>query len=260
MTAASKYGSPQKLPCGGKPARRTRFPWGETGVFGEGTDECSRGARRGMGPSTYARVAEIMSGRAISQQGLAPTCKDLAHKGEPEARGGVWSGAWARRSDEGGVTPSEATHEVVPTRGNTLRGRRSPGHSVATERGCWEDMAGSPVQPPPASSPVHLSHPGLGGGQTTEARGVCVPALELPLRWEGPFSYKWRAEPRPEPDSGNPTVRDRRGALRTVTMGAGLRPGAKAPEEPPDPTVRALNFYPDNRLHGSKGGWGTGLA
>jgi len=28
------------------------------------------------GPSTYARIAEIMSGKAISQQGLMTTCKD----------------------------------------------------------------------------------------------------------------------------------------------------------------------------------------
>ena len=73
-------------------------------------------------------------------------------------------------------------------------------------------------------------------------------------------SDKWRAESRSEPDSGNPAVRDRRGALRNVAMGAGLRPGAKAPELSPDPTVRALNFYPDHRTYGLKGGWGTGLA
>src|SRR5512142_132700 len=98
-----------------------------------------------------------------------------------------------------------------------------------------------------------------------------------------PAPGKWRAEPRSEPDSGKPTVRDRRGAcgamshgsrrLRTtskgvgrppdpkatcaadlsrhphagfdeagagdVAMGAGLRPRAKAMDEPPDPTVRA---------------------
>ena len=53
----------------------------------------SRGARRGKGPSTYARIAEITSGRAIAQQRLATTCKDPAHNGLPEARGGRWSGA-----------------------------------------------------------------------------------------------------------------------------------------------------------------------
>ena len=93
MTAATKYGSPRKLPCGDRSARRTRFPWGEAGVLGEGMDKCSRGARRGMGPSTCTRVAEIMSGRAIAQQGLATTCKDPARKARAEARGGWWSGA-----------------------------------------------------------------------------------------------------------------------------------------------------------------------
>ena len=143
MTAASIYGSPPKLLCGGKSARRTRFPWGETGVLGEATDKGSRGAWRGMGPSTYARVAEITSGRAISQQGLTATCKDRVHKAEAEARGGFWSGAWAHKSDEGGVMPSETTREVVPTRGNTPGGQRSPGHWVANEPGTWEDMTGT---------------------------------------------------------------------------------------------------------------------
>ena len=36
-----------------------------------------------MGPSTFARIAEIMSGRAAYQQGLATTCKDPTYKGKP---------------------------------------------------------------------------------------------------------------------------------------------------------------------------------
>jgi hypothetical protein len=131
MTAASKHGSPQKLLRGGVLARRTRFPWGETVVLGEETDECSRGARRGLGPSTYARIVEITSGRTISQQGLAATCKDRAHKEPSEAHGGFWSDAWARRSEDGGVTPSPATFEVAPTwvtprAGNGALGTRWP--------------------------------------------------------------------------------------------------------------------------------------
>ncbi len=74
--------------------------------------------------------------------------------------------------------------------------------------------------------------------------------------WRKARPDKWRAEPRSEPDSGKPTVRDRRGALGDVTMGAGLRPNAKVMDKPPDPTVRAPNFYPDNRTSGSmSGGW-----
>jgi hypothetical protein len=241
MTAASIYGSPPKLPCGGKSARRTRFPWGETGVLGEGTDKRSQGARRGMGPGTCARVAEITSGRAVSQQGLTATCKDHARKEESKARGGFRSGAWARRSDDGGATPSQAAREAVPPRGNAPRGQRSPGYSVASETHARKDMTGTarPNLPPsrswrrtpgragkPASRcatrlPSGLTRDSLGlsrleGRQTIGVRGVGGSALELPRRWAGRVSGKWRAGPRPEPDSGNPTVRDRRGALRNV--------------------------------------------
>jgi hypothetical protein len=227
-----------------------------------------------MGPSTYARVAEITSGRAISQQGLAATCKDRAHKEGSEARGGIWSGAWAHRSDEGGVTPSEATHEVAPTRGNTPGGQRGPGHWVANEPRSWEDMTGTawsnlpsgerswwrtsrPEGKPTGRCTTHLPSPitwdasrspRRGGRQTIGTRGVCESALKLPHQWAGLRSDKWRAEPRSEPDSGNPTVRDRRAALRTV---AGHANGV---------LVRALNFEPDNCTHGLKGGWGNGSA
>ena len=263
MTAATKYGSPRKLPCGDRSARRTRFPWGEAGVLGEGMDKRSRGARRGMGPSTCTRVAEIMSGKAISQQGLAATCKDPACKAEAEARGGFWSGAWAHRSDEEGVTPSEAIREVAPIRGNTPGGQRGPGHWVANESGPWEDMTGTarynlspggrswwrtsrPEGKPTGRCTTHLPSPTTwvasrsprrGGRQTVGARGVCGSALKLPHRWAGLRSDKWRAEPRSEPDSGNPTVRDRRAALRTVASNACV-----------GVLVRALNFEPDNPL------------
>jgi hypothetical protein len=216
-----------------------------------------------MGPSTYARVAEIMSGRANSQQGLAATCKDLACKEESEAWGGFWSGAWARRSDEGGVTPSEAIREVAPTSGNTRRGQRSPGHSVAKDRGAWEDMAGTARSNFPSDGNIRVDSAvlRLGGRQTTDARGGCEPALELPRPWAGPFSDKCRAEPRSEPDSGNPTVRDRREALRNVAMETGSSmPRAHATGQAPALLVCALNFYPDNRTYGLKGGWGTGSA
>jgi hypothetical protein len=57
----------------------------------------------------------------------------------------------------------------------------------------------------------------------------------------------WADRPRSEPDSGNPTVRDRREACGNVAvMEAGLRPGGKPPAWSPDPTmVRASHFYPD---------------
>jgi hypothetical protein len=84
-----------------------------------------------MGPSTYARMTEIMSGRTISQLGLTTTSKDPATKVRTEASGGIWSDAGARTSDEGSVTASETTLEVVLLDGNAIGRQRSPGHSVA---------------------------------------------------------------------------------------------------------------------------------
>jgi len=68
--------------------------------------------------------AEIASGRANSQQGLAATCKDLMYKGKTEASEGFWSGAGAGMSDEGGVMPSDAAHRGCAARGNALSGQR----------------------------------------------------------------------------------------------------------------------------------------
>ncbi len=51
--------------------------------------KCTSWTRRGMGPSTYARNAEIMSGRTNTQQGLATTCKDPANEGQPRRWEGI---------------------------------------------------------------------------------------------------------------------------------------------------------------------------
>ena len=88
MTAAPKNGSLPKLLCRDNLACRTRFLWGEADVSWEEVGKCTSWARRGMGPSAYARIVEIMSGRAISQQGLATTCKDPPTNGKPRRREG----------------------------------------------------------------------------------------------------------------------------------------------------------------------------
>jgi hypothetical protein len=89
MTAAPKLRSLLKLHCRDFLTCRTRFPWREAGVLGEEMGKSIRGTWRGMGPSAYARIAEIMSGRAIFQQGLATTCKDLVYEGPPRHREGL---------------------------------------------------------------------------------------------------------------------------------------------------------------------------
>ena len=55
----------------------------ETEVLREETGRGTEGTLRGKGPCTYTGIAEIMSGRAVSQQGLATTCKDPTYKGRP---------------------------------------------------------------------------------------------------------------------------------------------------------------------------------
>jgi hypothetical protein len=142
MTAATKYGSPRKLPCGDRSARRTRFPWGEAGVLGEGMDTCSRGARRGMGPSTCTRVAEIMSGRAIAQQGLATTCKDRAHNGSTGGAGRVvvWRMSPYERRRGGNAPPGgleAAPARVTPAPGKGALGTRWPRQSGTHQTQSW---------------------------------------------------------------------------------------------------------------------------
>lgn len=75
-------------------------------------------------------------------------------------------------------------------------------------------------------------------------RGVCRSVLKL----RRGFGKTHEGKPRSEPDWGNPTVRDRRGACGiVVSMGAGLRPNGKLLDRPPDPAVTcAPHFYPDH--------------
>jgi hypothetical protein len=127
------------LPCGGSFARRTRLLWGEADVPGEEADMCSWGARRGRGPSAYARVAEIMSGRAISQQGLASTCKDRAHNGHTGGAGRemVWRMSPYERRRGGNAPPGGSRGR--PGAGNARSGQRGSGHSVAAIAGYAPD-------------------------------------------------------------------------------------------------------------------------
>jgi hypothetical protein len=254
MTAASKHGSPQKLLSGGKSARRTRFPWGETGVLGEGTDECSRGARRGMGPSACARVAEIMSGRAISQQGLAATCKDLARKRELEAWRGFWSGAWARTSDDGGVTPSEAPLEDAPSRGNAPRGQRSPGYSAVAARGLREDMAGHQIQSN-LSPQWTMSRHGPVLASCDEETGKPPPRGAYASQR---LSFRLGGQARALTNGVQGRDQNRTREIRPSGIVEGLQ--ETWPLEDVLHTARAPDFYLDNRTHGLKGESGNGLA
>ncbi len=60
----------------GKPRIRPRGSTYVCSLTGQSTE----GTPRGRGPGAYTRTAETTSGRAISQQGLATTCKDSPTK------------------------------------------------------------------------------------------------------------------------------------------------------------------------------------
>jgi hypothetical protein len=93
-----------------------------------------------------------------------------------------------------------------PSAGNARSGQRGSGHSVATAVGPHPD-----AEPDPAA-PASWRR----GDANSTALGRRVRQHCSFAPWEKARPEKWRAEPRPEPDSGNPTVRDRRGASGTV--------------------------------------------
>jgi hypothetical protein len=130
MTAAPKYGSLWKLHCRDNPVRRALFPVREAGVLEEELGECTRGGRRGMGPSAYARSVGIMSGRASSQQGLATTCEDHATDGITEGAGRdeVWRMSPYERRRRGNALRGDPRGR--PERGNARLRQRGSGHSA----------------------------------------------------------------------------------------------------------------------------------
>src|SRR5512140_3378177 len=82
----------------------------------------------------------------------------------------------------------------------------SSGHSVATTVGRHPDTElGS-------AGPASWRR----GDANSTALGRRVRQHRSFAPWGKARPEKWRAEPRPEPDSGNPTVRDRRGASGNV--------------------------------------------
>src|SRR4029450_13346536 len=86
-----------------------------------------------------------------------------------------------------------------------------------------------------------MVHPGK---STAMGRGVCGSALELHRGREGDH----RGRPGPEPDWGNPTVRDRRGACGNVDHG-GMRHPPRVSKERVLETLHlklcAPQIYPD---------------
>ena len=168
-----------------------------------------------------------MSGTAILPQGLTTTCTD-PRISVVESDG---------RSLVGLMSPFERRR-----RGNALPGRvrRDPDQTVTPgvrQRGSGHLAVSGAVNWVTGSN--RTSGTSVPGEPTVSGADV---SQRLNLIAVGKAGM---GQPRSEPDSGNPTVRDRRGASGDVTMGAGLRPSTKGLDKPPDPTVHASEIYPD---------------
>jgi hypothetical protein len=180
---------------------------GEADAFWEETGVSTGRKGRGMGPSTYTRTMEITPGTTNFQQGLAATCKDPPTKGN-RRRWEDFGGAHEPvASDEGRVMPAEMAldaipKEVTPSSSEGALGKwRVPARRTVR---ILSRVAGSPAQ---YRARRITSHEG----------GVCERALKL-RRVVGRSSWKSCCC---QPDSGNPTVRDERGACGNVGDGQG---------------------------------------
>jgi len=172
MIAAPKYGSLWKSQGREDFVCRTRFPWREAVATREERGRCTWGTRRGRGPSTSTRMAEIMSGRAHSQQGLVTTCKDSWHKGKPRRGEGVGlahepvgakkeeeglpRGLWKSSRSGGNLRPGKGAlgtrwFQIGPVRPDTELGyrRRLLGTRIRANQGsCGVGPAGLNPHPP----------------------------------------------------------------------------------------------------------------
>lgn len=184
---------------------------GKANVLGEETGMCTPRAA-GVGVQTRReRLAEITSGRACAQQGLAATCKDRPCEAMPKPGGGqqVWRMSRYERRRRGNALPGGI--QCLPRGGNTDPRQSGSGH-LAAPGGCSDSEpkkiapyleAGDELMSKPASDGVYV-----GQDLSHTATGKAC-----------------QGKPRSEPERGNPAFRDRRGACRNVsTMGVGLRP------------------------------------
>ena len=180
------------------------------------------------------RLAEITSGRACAQQGLAATCKDHPSEAMPKPGGGqqVWRMSPYERRRRGNALPGGRT--CLPRGGNTEARQRGSGHLAVP--GWFSDIELRQNRP---------SKRGRDDEQTIRERVFAGQNLS-----QAATGKAQQGKPRSEPDRGNPAVRDRRGACRNVNkMGAGLMPGGKPRDSPPyRKMLRALHFYPDRQI------------
>jgi Universal stress protein family len=137
-----------------------------------------------MGPSTCTRVAEIMSGRTIAQQGLATTCKDRAHNGHTGGAGRVvvWRMSPYERRRGGNAPPGgleAAPARVTPAPGKGALGTRWPRQSGTHQTQSW-------ITRGPASWRRGKANSTASGRRVRQHRSFA--------RWGKARPEKWRAE------------------------------------------------------------------
>ena len=255
MTAAPKESPMLKSLHGIDANRRPVHNVGKAVVLWEETDKCTtRGAGVGV-QASGERVAEVNVGKGPFPAG---TCNNLQRlSAEPKGEGG--GRIWVRH-----MSPYERRR-----RGNALRGsavgRRCPGagNTVLQAKGLWA-LGGS----------KRVGHvgPAVTLGRAREANWCGKGCVMGEGRGNGAGKRFSLVHIRKALE-GNARVQNRTreirpygietGAFGNVAMGAGLRPTAKAVEPgsescaavawqqtlrlPPDPKVRAPNFYPNRQ-------------
>src|SRR5512135_1943923 len=146
-----------------------------------------------------------MSGTTILQQGLTTTCKDpRISLVESDGRSLVGRMSPYERRRRGNALPGRARRDPDRTVTPGVR-QRGSGHLAVSGAVNW--VTGSNR----ISETSVRGQPSLSGADASQRLNLISVGKACP------------GEPRSEPDSGNPTVRDRRGASGNVAMGAGLR-------------------------------------
>src|SRR4051794_4898612 len=167
-----------------------------------------------------------MSGTTILQQGLTTTCKDPRISFvESDGRSLVGRMSPYERRRRGNPLPGRARRDPDRTVTPVVR-QRGSGHLAVSGAVNWATGSNR------TSGTSVRGEPSVSGADVSQRLNLITAGKSC------------TGEPRSEPDSGNPTVRDRRGARGDMAMGVGLRPTTKAVEEPPNPNARAPRIYP----------------
>ena len=177
-------------------AERPIWGWAAA-VFPEESSRCTGRTLRGKGPGADVRITALMSGTAILQQGLTTTCKDpRISLGESDGRSLVGRMSPYERRRRGNALPGRARRDPDKTVTPGVR-QRGSGHLAVS--GAVNRATGSNRI---TGTSVH-GEPSVSGADVSQHLNLLIAGKAC------------TGEPRSEPDSGNPTVRDRRGLAET---------------------------------------------